>query len=194
LERIALIRELRLGAFDVLVGVNLLREGLDIPECSLVAILDADTQGFLRSETSLIQTIGRAARNINGEAVLYANTVTPAMQKAIDETARRRQKQQTYNTAHGITPVSVRSDIRELLAQKSSQDTSARKRRQAAPVVLTAEKLQAWEALDDDGLQSLAVTLELEMLQAAESLNFEHAAQLRDEMRDLDSYVRSLTP
>lgn len=194
LERIALIRELRLGAFDVLVGVNLLREGLDIPECSLVAILDADTQGFLRSETSLIQTIGRAARNINGEAVLYANTVTPAMQKAIDETARRRQKQQTYNTAHGITPVSVRSDIRELLAQKSSQDTSVRKRRQAAPVVLTAEKLQAWEALDDDGLQSLAVTLELEMLRAAESLNFEHAAQLRDELRDLDSYVRSLTP
>jgi excinuclease ABC subunit B len=193
LERIALIRELRLGAFDVLVGVNLLREGLDIPECSLVAILDADTQGFLRSETSLIQTIGRAARNVNGEAVLYANTVTPAMSKAIEETVRRRKKQQEYNTLNGITPTSITSEVRELLAQKAAKDPSLHKRRQAAPLVITSEKMDAWAALDDDGLQALVITLELEMLQAAESLHFELAARLRDELRDLDSYIQSLT-
>jgi excinuclease ABC subunit B len=158
-----------------------------------VAILDADTQGFLRSETSLIQTIGRAARNVNGEAVLYANKVTPAMSKAIDETVRRRKKQQEYNTLNGITPTSITSEVRELLAQKAAKDPSLHKRRQAAPLVITSEKMDAWAALDDDGLQALVITLELEMLQAAESLHFELAARLRDELRDLDSYIQSLT-
>ena len=189
LERIALVRELRLGGFDVLVGVNLLREGLDIPECSLVAILDADIQGFLRSETSLVQTIGRAARNVNGEAVLYADRVSDAMKAAIDLTKRRRAKQEAYNTEHGITPQSVKSTIRDLLAQHNVQHAAGRKnsRRQNAGVVL--EGLEGLSAAD---LEARMSACELKMLAAAAALLFEEAARLRDELQALASHAATL--
>src|SRR3712207_3930211 len=121
-ERIEIIRDLRLGAFDCLVGINLLREGLDIPECGLVAILDADKEGFLRSETSLIQTIGRAARNVEGRVILYADRVTGSMERALNETDRRRQKQLEYNAAHGITPQTIKRNIADIIAHVSNRD------------------------------------------------------------------------
>lgn len=190
LERIELVRELRLGAYDVLVGVNLLREGLDIPECSLVAILDADVQGFLRSETSLIQTIGRAARNVNGQAVLYADSESPAMRAAIEETARRRVRQEAYNLQHGIEPKTVATGVRDLLKTSGIQQARAKKkgRRQIAPTV-SAELLDAWQSMESDEIHDRVVELELEMQKAAEELRFEDAARLRDELGALEKWV-----
>ena len=175
LERIQVIRELRLGEFDVLVGVNLLREGLDLPEVSLVGILDADKEGFLRGETSLIQTIGRAARNVAGKVLMYADKETAAMRAAIQETDRRRAIQRAYNEEHGITPESIVkgvSDIAEFL-QMESKVPRSRRRKVERPEMEPAE------------IEKLVVELEEEMLAAAEDLRFEYAAKLRDEIRDL---------
>jgi excinuclease ABC subunit B len=175
LERIQIIRELRLGEYDVLVGVNLLREGLDLPEVSLVAILDADKEGFLRGETSLIQTIGRAARNVEGTVLMYADKETAAMRAAIGETDRRRAIQRAYNDAHGITPETIVkgiSDIAEFL-QSESKVPRSRRRRRSADGMAPAE------------IEKTIVELEEEMLAAAEELRFEYAAKLRDEIRDL---------
>ncbi|WP_305883304.1 excinuclease ABC subunit UvrB [Conexibacter sp. DBS9H8] len=176
LERIQIIRELRLGQYDVLVGVNLLREGLDLPEVSLVAILDADKEGFLRGATSLIQTIGRAARHVDGRVLMYADKESAAMRAAIEETDRRRAIQVAYNESHGITPESITkgiSDIAEFLQSESKVPKSRRRRRQIAEGVPAAE------------LEKSIVELEEEMLAAAEDLRFEYAARLRDEIRDL---------
>jgi excinuclease ABC subunit B len=177
LERIQIIRQLRLGEFDILVGVNLLREGLDLPEVSLVAILDADKEGFLRGETSLIQTIGRAARNVQGKVLMYADKQTAAMRAALDETDRRREIQRAYNVEHGITPETIVkgiSDIAEFLMSDSKVPRSRRRRRDAAASGMAPEEIER-----------TIVELEEEMLAAAEDLRFEYAAKLRDEIRDL---------
>jgi excinuclease ABC subunit B len=177
LERIQIIRELRLGDYDVLVGVNLLREGLDLPEVTLVAILDADKEGFLRGKTALIQTIGRAARNVNGKVLLYADKMTEAIIGAMDETNRRRAKQLAHNEEHGITPASIVkgvSDIAELLALEQPH-VPTRRRRGKRDV----------EGMSLEELEKLVVTLEEEMYMAAEELRFEYAAKLRDEIKDL---------
>jgi len=168
LERMEIIRDLRLGNFDVLVGINLLREGLDIPEVSLVAILDADKEGFLRSETSLVQTIGRAARNENGEVIMYADSVTPSMERAITETLRRRSIQEAYNTAHGITPKTIKKSVRDIIeiSSKAALDDTGKR--------LTAKERKV-----------LIEKLTREMKEAAKLLEFEHAAFLRDKIREL---------
>ena len=176
LERIQIIRDLRLGEYDVLVGVNLLREGLDLPEVSLVAILDADKEGFLRGQTALIQTIGRAARHIDGRVIMYADKTTESMQAAFDETNRRRAVQVAYNEEHGITPTAITkgvSDIAEFLAL--DQPHVPKRTRRGKPV----------EGMDANELEKLVVTLEEEMRVAAEELRFEYAAKLRDELKDL---------
>jgi excinuclease ABC subunit B len=176
LERIQIIRQLRLGDFDVLVGVNLLREGLDLPEVSLVAILDADKEGFLRGETSLIQTIGRAARNVEGKVLMYADRETAAMRAAIEETDRRREIQRAHNEKHGITPETIVkgiSDIAEFLQSESKVPRSRRRRARESTGMEPAE------------IERTVVELEEEMLVAAEELRFEYAAKLRDEIRDL---------
>jgi excinuclease ABC subunit B len=176
IERIEILRDLRLGAFDVLVGINLLREGLDIPECGLVAILDADKEGFLRSETSLIQTIGRAARNAEGRVIMYADTVTGSMERAIAETNRRREKQIAYNRKHGITPATVKKNVEDVLAGLWQGDTDM------ARVTAKIEKPMVG--------QNLAAHLEAlraQMRKAAENLEFEEAARLRDEIRRLEA-------
>jgi len=177
-ERVEIIRDLRLGAFDVLVGINLLREGLDIPEVSLVAILDADKEGFLRSERSLIQTIGRAARNLNGSAILYADRTTDSMRRAIDETERRRMKQVAFNASRGIVPRGVRKQVREMIdgvydATQSRLDLRA------------AEEQSKYEALGEKGLAREIRRLEKAMLEQAQNLEFEKAAQTRDQLAAL---------
>ena len=174
LERMEIIRDLRLGTFDVLVGINLLREGLDLPEVSLVAILDADKEGFLRSETSLIQTIGRAARNADGVVIMYADTVTPSMRRAIDETERRREKQDTFNKAHGIVPKTVVKSVRELLELSAASDEAASAQRQGRTKTMTKQEKAAEIA-----------RLEKAMKEAAKMLEFELAASLRDQIIEL---------
>jgi excinuclease ABC subunit B len=176
LERIQIIRELRLGEYDVLVGVNLLREGLDLPEVSLVAILDADKEGFLRGETSLIQTIGRAARNVRGTVIMYADRETAAMRTAIEETDRRRAIQLVYNEEHGITPETISkgiSDITDFLAIESKVPSGRNRRRRTE------------EGMSAEDIRRTMVELEEEMLAAADDLRFEYAAKLRDEIKSL---------
>jgi excinuclease ABC subunit B len=175
-ERVEVLRELREGKFDAVVGVNLLREGLDLPEVSLVCILDADKEGFLRSDTSLIQTIGRSARNVNAEVVLYADMVTESMQKAIDETNRRRELQLKYNADHGITPETIRKAIRRGI----EEEIEARRLVQSAGGIASEEQYVTQEFLNE---------LEQEMLAAAEMLEFERAAQLRDRILTLQKQM-----
>ena len=176
LERIELIRDLRRGVYDVLVGINLLREGLDIPECGLVAILDADKEGFLRSETSLIQTIGRAARNVEGRVILYADRMTGSMERAIRETDRRREKQHAYNVEHGITPATIKRDIHDIVADTASRDS-----------VLVEIDADGANNLVGHNLRAYIEDLEKKMRAAAADLEFEEAGRLRDEIRSLEA-------
>src|SRR5439155_584014 len=185
LERIQIIRELRLGDYDVLVGVNLLREGLDLPEVSLVAILDADKEGFLRGKTALVQTIGRAARNVNGKVIMYADKLTEAIKGALDETNRRRAKQLAYNEENDITPESIVkgvSDIAEFLTLE--QPHVPRSRRRGGKQI---------EGMSREELERLVIELEEEMFAAAEELRFEYAAKLRDEIKELRRELLALT-
>ena len=181
MERMEIHRDLRLGAFDVLVGINLLREGLDIPEVSLVAVLDADKEGLLRSETSLIQTIGRAARNANGKVILYADIMTRSMRLAIDETNRRRAIQQAYNEAHNITPTTIVKDVRDLIeigAKDEGEQKSRKKERAKDPVK---------KKLTEKEREALIASLTAEMKEAASKLQFEQAAFLRDKIKNLQT-------
>jgi len=192
IERIEILRDLRLGEFDVLVGINLLREGLDLPEVSLVAILDADKEGFLRSQTSLIQTIGRAARNVDGQVIMYADNVTASMRRAIDETNRRRGLQQRYNAENGIDPQTIRKAVTDILLVLRGQEAGA-----PVPEKLASGRVRVEEQarrdlaeLPEDDLNRLIHSLELEMQEAAEDLRFEYAARLRDEIRELRRDLR----
>ncbi len=186
LERVQILRDLRLGEYDVLVGINLLREGLDLPEVALVGILDADKEGFLRSETSLIQTIGRAARNVDGRVVMYADQVTDSMQRAINETNRRRRLQVKYNEERGIDPSSIRKKVSDILELVQSVDAGAPERRR--------REVQERKPLDlpQDDLRRLIQSLEDEMREAAKELRFEYAARLRDEVQDLKRELRDM--
>ena len=175
IERMTLLRDLRLGRFQVLVGINLLREGLDLPEVSLVAVLDADKEGFLRSETSLIQTIGRAARNAEGKVILYADTVTPSMQAAMDETRRRRSVQDAFNKAHGIVPKTIYKSVREVI--EISHEAKAK-------LPAASRKKLSLAAAEDEIRR-----LERQMKEASKMLEFEYAAVLRDQIRDLRKQV-----
>ncbi|MBI1327504.1 MAG: excinuclease ABC subunit UvrB [Alphaproteobacteria bacterium] len=186
LERIEIIQQLRMGEIDVLVGINLLREGLDIPECMLVAILDADKEGFLRSRTSLVQTIGRAARNIEGKAILYADVITGSIQYAMDETARRRTKQQAYNEEHGITPASVKKNIHNILSSVYEQGDHA-------VVAGFGEEDAEGYKLNPEALQKQIKKLEEQMRKAAADLEFEEAAAIRDQIRKLEAADLGLT-
>lgn len=176
LERIEILRDLRLGAFDVLIGINLLREGLDIPECGLVAILDADKEGFLRSETSLVQTIGRASRNADGRVIMYADKITGSMERALNETNRRRAKQEAYNVEHGITPATVKKNVEDVLAGLYPADTDMSR------VTATIDK-----PLHGANLETVLQGLRTDMRKAAENLEFEEAARLRDEVKRLEA-------
>ncbi|WP_420141715.1 helicase-related protein, partial [Sphingomonas sp.] len=176
LERIELIRDLRLGVYDVLVGINLLREGLDIPECGLVAILDADKEGFLRSETSLIQTIGRAARNAEGKVILYADTITGSMERAMAETQRRREKQEAFNAEHGITPETVKRSIADIVGHLSSRDQ-----------VTVDTGIEDVTHMVGHNLRAYIEELEKKMRAAAADLEFEEAGRIRDEIRKLEN-------
>ena len=175
LERTEIIRDLRLGKFDVLVGINLLREGLDIPEVSLVAILDADKEGFLRSETSMIQTIGRAARNANGRVIMYADRVTDSMQRAISETERRRSIQMAYNEKHGIVPKTIQKGVRDSIeATKIAEE------------VESYDVNDVRDLKDEAEISQAIIVLKSEMMAAAENLEFEKAAELRDKIMILE--------
>jgi len=175
LERIDIIRDLRLGKFDVLIGINLLREGLDIPEVSLVAVLDADKEGFLRSTRSLIQTCGRAARNVNGCVIMYADVITGSMQRAIDETERRRTIQKTYNDTHGITPTSIQKEITGSFSVLADADY--------VTVEKVSERLKGYDS--QESLETALKQMETEMRAAARELAFERAAILRDQIAEL---------
>ena len=173
LERIEIVRDLRMDVFDVLVGINLLREGLDIPEVTLIAILDADKEGFLRSETSLVQTIGRAARNSEGRVIMYGDTVTDSMRAAISETERRRQIQMAYNEEHGITPTTIQKAVRDVISITNDGEGKER-----------AEGLEKdMESMNKKELKEMIAQLTKKMNRAAAELNFEEAAQLRDELK-----------
>ena len=180
LERAEIIRDMRMDVFDVLVGINLLREGLDIPEISLVAILDADKEGFLRSETSLIQTIGRAARNAEGHVIMYADSVTESMDRAITETNRRRQIQSRYNEEHGITPTTIQKKVRELISIS----------KKAEPNSYQMEK--DMESMSKKELEAEGKKLTKQMQHAAAELNFELAAQLRDRLIELKKHLNAM--
>ena len=177
MERVEIVRDLRLGVFDVLVGINLLREGLDIPEITLVAILDADKEGFLRSETSLIQTIGRAARNVDGHVIMYADTITGSMKYALDETSRRREIQQKYNEEHGITPKTIEKSIRDLITIEVKKEE------------LPEEDKDA-ESMTKKELQKVIAKLTKKMNMAAADLNFEVAAEIRDQLKVYKAALR----
>ena len=180
LERAEIIRDMRLDVFDVLVGINLLREGLDIPEISLVAILDADKEGFLRSETSLIQTVGRAARNAQGRVIMYADTVTDSMRNAIEETNRRRTIQQKYNEEHGITPQTIKKAVRDLISiSKSIAKEEARFEKDP-------------ESMSRKELEKLIADIQKKMKKAAAELDFETAAELRDKMMELKTQLQKM--
>ena len=181
LERIEIVRDLRMGVFDVLVGINLLREGLDIPEITLVAILDADKEGFLRSETSLVQTIGRAARNVDGHVIMYADTITGSMQRAIDETNRRRSIQDAYNKEHGITPETIRKEVRDIISLEAADE--AEKER-------SDKNKKDPESMTKKELKEEIARLSKRMNKAAAELNFEEAAVLRDELKKLKIILR----
>jgi len=179
------VRELRLGEYDVLVGVNLLREGLDLPEVSLVAILDADKEGFLRGQTALIQTIGRAARNVNGRVLMYADKTTEAIRNALDETTRRRTIQLAYNAEHGITPESIKKGVSDIAEFLTLESPTVPGRRRRGPKM---------EGMNSAELEKLVVELEEEMFAAAEELRFEYAAKLRDEIKELRRELTMATP
>jgi excinuclease ABC subunit B len=176
IERIEILRDLRLGAFDVLIGINLLREGLDIPECGLVAILDADKEGFLRSETSLVQTIGRAARNAEGRVIMYADRITGSMERAMGETERRRTKQLAYNEKHGITPTTVKKNVEDILAGLYKGDVDMNR------VTAKIDKGRA-----GGNIKTVIDGIRTDMRKAAENLEFEEAARLRDELKRLEA-------
>jgi excinuclease ABC subunit B len=184
-ERVEIIRDLRAGVFDVLVGINLLREGLDIPEVSLVAILDADKEGFLRSTRSLVQTIGRAARNVHGKVILYGDTITDSMRQAIDETERRRQKQTAHNEAHGITPTTVSKAVKEIIEGVPGMRVGAPTREQRAENLRAAEEAAQYGGLAPDALSRLLAKLEKQMFAHAKNLEFEQAAAVRDKINSI---------
>ncbi|ENM5916211.1 excinuclease ABC subunit B [Vibrio mimicus] len=184
-ERVEIIRDLRLGVFDVLVGINLLREGLDMPEVALVAILDADKEGFLRSERSLIQTIGRAARNINGKAILYADSITKSMRKAMDETERRREKQHAYNEQLGITPQPLKRSVKDIMELGDIAKSRKQKNSKVVPLAKVAEESATYQVLTPQQLEKEISKLEAAMYQHAQNLEFELAAQKRDEIHQL---------
>jgi len=188
-QRIEILRDLRLGEFDVLVGINLLREGLDLPEVSLVAILDADKEGFLRSETSLIQTIGRAARNVDGKVLMYADGVTDSMKRAISETGRRRMIQTKYNEEHGIDPQTVRKKVSDILL---SLDADLGRRGGTTPSRGRRGRRREPTDMPREELERLIQSLDEEMHQAAKDLRFEYAARLRDEVQELKRELAAL--
>jgi excinuclease ABC subunit B len=191
-ERVEIIRDLRLGEFDVLVGINLLREGLDMPEVSLVAILDADKEGFLRSERSLIQTIGRAARNLNGRAILYADRVTGSMERAIFETDRRREKQIAHNLAEGITPQALVKDVQDILEGAVAPGRKGKIARNRKKVERIDAEARDYATMSATELSKVIVRLEDDMHRAAKDMAFEKAAALRDDMMEAREFLRSV--